>query len=141
MDWLLAEGCVTKFHFIHFNRLMIKLDQHDGNFLSICRHYRAMLVRPVVPPPTPAGKGAEKGAETPAPSSQAPELSPEEKAERKLFHRSAAVYLVLSPFDNEQSDLLHRMLEEKAMEDIPSYKSVCKHYQPHIIHLFLCLNL
>jgi len=100
-----------------FYKLMIKLDQHDGNFLSICRHYRAMLNKPATPPASTPVEGAES-------SSQINEISPEEKAERLLFHRSAAVYLVLSPYDNEQSDLLHRILEEKAIADIPTYKSL-----------------
>jgi len=34
------------------------------------------------------------------------------------------LYLLLSPYGNEQSDLLHRVLEDKAMEQLPSYKTL-----------------
>jgi 26S proteasome regulatory subunit N5 len=76
---------------------MIEMDQHEDNYLSICRHYRAMLATPRV----------------------------QENSELKKEHlRSAVLYLVLSPYTNEQADLLHRMLEEKALESIPKYKSL-----------------
>lgn len=104
---------------------MIELDQHEGKFLSICRHFRAMLNKPVVPPPTPDATVKASSSETStatAATQVVTESSQEELAERRHFLKSAAVYLVLSPFDNEQSDLLHRMLQEKAIEDNPTYK-------------------
>jgi len=33
----------------------------------------------------------------------------------------AILYLLLSPFDNEQLDLTHRFLEEKVVDQIPNY--------------------
>lgn len=99
---------------------MIEMDQHDGNFLAICRHYRAMLIKAT--PPSTAAATKKEGDEASS-STQITETNDlEEKADRRHFMRSAAVYLVLSPYDNEQSDLLHRMLQEKAMEDLPTYK-------------------
>ena len=32
------------------------------------------------------------------------------------------LFLVLSPYDNEQSDLIHRVSEEKTLEEIPLYR-------------------
>ncbi|CAL8141397.1 unnamed protein product [Orchesella dallaii] len=94
-----------------FYKLMIQLDQHDGNFLSICRHFRAMIQSPL-------DEGNVANQEN-----------------FKHFQRSAAVYLALSPYDNEQSDLLYRMLEEKSMEDIPTYKSLLQLFKnQELIH-------
>merc|ERR1712243_28844 len=36
----------------------------------------------------------------------------------------AILYLLLSPFDNEQSDLTHRFLQEKVVDEIPKYKEL-----------------
>ena len=76
---------------------MIELDQHEGSYLSICRHFRAMLNTPRIQ---------------------------ENNDLKKDLLRQAVLYLLLSPYNNEQSDLLHRMLEEKALEAIPMYKSL-----------------
>jgi len=75
---------------------MVEMDQHEGNYLNICRHYRAMLATP---------------KDT---------LLNEE--ERKELLKNAVVYNLLSPFDNEQSDLLHRLLADKLVEHIPMHK-------------------
>lgn len=32
------------------------------------------------------------------------------------------LYLILAPYDNEQSDLLHRIGQEKNLNEIPKYK-------------------
>jgi len=71
------------------------MHQHEGSYLQICRHYRAMIATPIV---------------------QADEVA------KKDDLRSAVLYLILSPYDNEQSDLLHRVLEDKALEGILIYK-------------------
>ena len=76
---------------------MIELDQHEGSYLSICRHYRAILSTPKV----------HDSVEC-----------------RKEYLRYAVLYLLLSPYTNEQSDLLHRMLEDKTLEGIPKFKSL-----------------
>lgn len=34
---------------------------------------------------------------------------------------SAIVYCLLAPFDNEQSDLLHRLEKDKVLDDMPMY--------------------
>ncbi len=36
--------------------------------------------------------------------------------------KNAVLYVLLSPFDNEQSDLLHRVHLEKKLEYLPIYK-------------------
>lgn len=111
---------------LKFYQLMIQLDQHDGNFLSICRHYRAMLVKPTPKTPAKEDDKKEKEPEDVDMTQQLTQGTLEDDASRRNFLRCAAVYLVLSPFDNEQSDLLHRMLEDKAIEDSPTYQSLLK---------------
>jgi len=82
---------------ILFYSRMIEVDQHEGSYLSICHHYMAMLTTPKI---------------------QKDELL------KKEYLRLAVVYLILSPFTNEQSDFLHRTLENKALETIPQYKAL-----------------
>ena len=38
--------------------------------------------------------------------------------------RNVVLFLVLSPYDNEQSDLIHRVGEEKTLEEISLYRYV-----------------
>lgn len=82
---------------ITYYKLMIENDQHDSNFLSICRHYRAVLKTPKIQ---------------------------ENEEEKKDILRAVVLYLILSPYDNEQAELVHILLEDKAMETIPTYKTL-----------------
>lgn len=36
--------------------------------------------------------------------------------------KSVVLYVILSPYDNEQSDLVHRISTDKKLEEIPKYK-------------------
>ena len=38
--------------------------------------------------------------------------------------RNIVLYVVLAKHDNEQSDLLHRVAEERLLEDLPKYQEV-----------------
>ena len=38
--------------------------------------------------------------------------------------RNVVLYVVLAKHDNEQSDLLHRVAEERLLEDLPNYQQV-----------------
>mgnify|MGYP003623398884 CR=1 FL=1 len=74
---------------------MIELDQHEGSYLATCKHYRAVLNTPSVQ---------------------------EDPKQRHQVLQNVVLYLVLAPYDNEQADLTHRVLEDKLMEEIPMYK-------------------
>lgn len=76
-------------------RLMVQMDAQEGNYLNICKHYRAMLTTPRI-----------KNNET----------------ERHSILQNVVLYLVLAPYDNEQSDLTHRVLDDKLLNEIPTYK-------------------
>ena len=74
---------------------MIEYSRHEKEYLSVCKHYRHIYSTPSV----------ESDASLWKPVLQC-----------------AAVYVVLAPFDNEQSDLLHRISADKKLEDVPLYR-------------------
>lgn len=84
---------------------MIDVDQHEGSYLSICKHYRAMYNTDVIQ---------------------------ENEADRRMMMQHAILYLLLSPFDNEQSDLTHRFLQEKVVDEIPKYKYVSIYFSTEV---------
>lgn len=93
---------------IKFYTLMILMDQHDSSYLKVCKHYRAILETKCV------------------------QEDPEQK---KTALKNVVLYATLAPFDNEQSDLLHRILEERALEELPEYRSLLKLFNtPELIH-------
>ena len=36
--------------------------------------------------------------------------------------KNMVLYVLLAPFDHEQSDLLHRVYEEKQLQELPVYR-------------------
>lgn len=76
---------------------MIELGEHDGQYLDICRHYRAIQTTPEI-------------------------VADETKRNTAL--QNAILYLILAPYDNHQSDLTHRILEDEALQNIPKYKYI-----------------
>lgn len=74
---------------------MIELDEQESSYLSICKHYRAILNTPKIK---------------------------DDENERKAVMRNVALYVVLAPYDNEQSDLIHRILEDKLLQEVAVYK-------------------
>lgn len=62
------------------------------------------------------------------------------------------LYVILSPYDNEQSDLVHRISKDKKLEEIPKYKcdnpkniesirSICLMRRGYNFHVFVCRDL
>nr|SVE78815.1 EOG090X04UV [Daphnia lumholtzi] len=100
---------------LKFYKLMIDVDQHEGSYLSICKHYRAMYNTTVIQ---------------------------ENESDRRMMMQNAILYLLLSPFDNEQSDLTHRFLQEKVVDEIPKYKELLQLFvAAELIHWgTLCLQ-
>nr|CAD7429524.1 unnamed protein product [Timema monikensis] len=82
---------------LKYFRLMIELDQHEGSYLSICKHYRAVLATPTI-----------QG----------------DADQRHTVLQHVVCYLVLAQFDHEQADLTHRVLEDKLLDEIPLYKKL-----------------
>ncbi|CAG0902441.1 unnamed protein product [Darwinula stevensoni] len=82
---------------LKYYRLMIEVDQHEGSYMSICKHYRAIYNTP----------GIKNDIE-----------------QRRLVLKNIVLYLLLSPYDNEQADLTHRICEDKQLEETPLYKDL-----------------
>ena len=80
---------------------MIEMDEHERNYLNICRHYRAIYDTPSIQ---------------------------EDAVEKLQTLKCVCLFIVLSPFDNEQSDLIHHILKEKCLEEIPKYKSLLEQF-------------
>lgn len=86
---------------LKFYKLMIELDAHEGSYLSICKHYRAVYDTKCIS---------------------------EDKEKMYEGMAYAVLHLVLAPYDNEQSDLMYRMLEDKRTEDIQSYRDIITYF-------------
>jgi len=82
---------------LKFYEYMIDLGLHEQNYLDICKNYRAVYDTKTV----------------------------QEEAEKKLLAmKNVVLFVVLAKYDNEQSDLIHRVKEEKILQDLPKYKQV-----------------
>lgn len=93
---------------LKFYQLMIELCHNEGSYLPICRHYRAVFDTPCIQ---------------------------EDKEKMKEALRNVVLYIVLSPYDNEQADLIVRISEEVHMEEIKLYKELLKNFTTNeLIH-------
>jgi len=82
---------------LKYYKLMIELDQHEGSYLAICKHYRAVYNTPSIQ---------------------------EDLAKKHEAVKCMILYLILASYDNEQSDLLHRVKQDKHLEEIPKYSEL-----------------
>lgn len=83
-----------------FYKLMITIDRNE-NYLNTSRHYQAILSTSAV----------ESNAD-----------------ERKQLLALAIAYCVLSPFDNEKSDMMARLVKHKFVDEVPLYKELLKEF-------------
>ncbi|CAL8349616.1 unnamed protein product, partial [Boreogadus saida] len=79
---------------LKYYNLMIQVDQHEGSYLSICKHFRAIYDTPCIL---------------------------EDNAKWQQALKSVVLYVILAPYDNEQSDLVHRINTDKKLEELPKY--------------------
>lgn len=91
---------------IRFYEMMIDLDLAESNYLSTCKHFKALYDTPLIK---------------------------DDKMKWQKALKSTVLYVLLSPHDNEQSDLLHRIKSEKRLDDIPKYRD--------LIECFTCQEL
>jgi len=80
---------------------MVELDQHEGTYLNICRHYRAVYDTPCIK---------------------------EDDVKKLDCLKHMALYVILSPYDSEQSDAIHHVLKEKPLDKIPHYKRLLEDF-------------
>ena len=76
---------------IRFYTLMIQYAIHEGQYLNVCKYYRHIYDTPIVK---------------------------EDKEKLATTLRDVVVFVVLAPFDNEQSDLIHRVKEDPNLNEI-----------------------
>jgi len=82
---------------LKFYEYMIELGLHEQNYLDICKHYRAVYDTKSVQ---------------------------EDQTKKLVAMKNVILFIVLSKYNNEQSDLIHRIEKEKIMQDLPRYKLV-----------------
>lgn len=86
---------------LRFYEHMIRYYSHDSNYLEICRCYQSIYDTPNV------------------------------KADKQKWIdalQKMCTYAILAPHDNTQSDLLHRISEDKNLEELPKYKDLLKSF-------------
>jgi len=86
---------------VRFYRLMIDYHTHEKQPLELAQSYLAIFRTP----------GIQE-----APEDWEPEL------------KSAVIMLCISPFGNEQIDLVHKLLREDKIKHVPAYKSLLEHF-------------
>jgi len=86
---------------LRFYRLMVEYYMHDKNFLEIAKCFQSIYDTPKVK--------ADKSQWTEA---------------LKLI----VIFVILSRYTNEQSDLLHRVNEDKNLEEVPKYRDLLKRF-------------
>jgi 26S proteasome regulatory subunit N5 len=74
---------------------MIKLDQHESAYFFICRHYSHIYNTPRIK---------------------------NDSALMKEALKNYVIYLLLSPYGTEQQSMLHKLAEDKNLDQVPKYK-------------------
>ncbi|KAK9461639.1 uncharacterized protein V1516DRAFT_672557 [Lipomyces oligophaga] len=86
---------------LKYYELMIKISLHDDKYLDVCKHYRAVY-------DTPSIKEDEK------------------KWKEALCN--IVYFIILAPYDNEQSDLIHRIGKDSRLEQLVTENQLIKNF-------------
>ncbi|KAF9381724.1 26S proteasome non-ATPase regulatory subunit 12 [Podila verticillata] len=84
---------------LRYYDLMIEYSLHENEYLNVCKHYRQIYDTPIVK---------------------------EDPAQAKKAVENAVLFVVLAPFDNEQSDLINRVHLEAQEVDTAIYSDLLK---------------
>ncbi|KAF9364569.1 26S proteasome non-ATPase regulatory subunit 12 [Mortierella sp. NVP85] len=84
---------------LRYYDLMIEYSLHENEYLSVCKHYRQIYDTPSVK---------------------------EDPVKAKKAVENAVLFVILAPFDNEQSDLIQRVFLEVEEVDSTIYKDLIK---------------
>lgn len=84
---------------LKYYELMIKLDLHDSNYFAVCKHFKQIY--------------------------DTPKIKEDFKLMREAL-KNIVIYLLLSPFGNEQQDMLNRLSEDRNLQEIPKYNDLVK---------------
>jgi len=86
---------------LKYYELMIRYYSHENNFLEICRAYQAIYDTPTI------------------------------KADRTKWEhylQMIVIFVVLSPYDSEQYDLINRVYQDKNLNQLPKYRALLKYF-------------
>ena len=84
---------------LKYYQLMIEIDQQSSKYLDICRHYQAVFQTKSIK---------------------------DDPVKRQQTLKNVVLYAILAPYDNEQSDLIHRVSLERGLDEIADYKKLLK---------------
>ncbi|XP_065826835.1 26S proteasome non-ATPase regulatory subunit 12-like isoform X1 [Oscarella lobularis] len=84
---------------LKYYELMIRLGEHDDSFLAMSKHFQAVCDTGIIS---------------------------EDPGKRQEALKNVVLCLLLSHYDNEQSDLVHRTSTNKFLEEIPTYRELLK---------------
>jgi len=86
---------------LKYYELMIRYHTHESNYLEICRAFQAIYDTPKI------------------------------KADRTQWEnylRMIVIFVVLSPYDSEQFDLINRVYQDKNLNQLPKYRALLKYF-------------
>lgn len=86
---------------LKFYGYMIQLGQHEADYLDICKNYRQVHDTASIV---------------------------EDQTKNLLTMKNVVLYIILSKYDNEQSDLIHRIAGEKLLDELPIYKEILEKF-------------
>lgn len=84
---------------LRYYELLIKIGLHNSQYLEVCQHYRQVYDTPRV-------------------------LEDEKKWTEALEH--IVYFIILAPYDNEQSDLIHRIALDPRLSKLPVHQDLIK---------------
>ncbi|TPX34343.1 hypothetical protein SmJEL517_g02966 [Synchytrium microbalum] len=84
---------------LRFYEIMIKHALHGDNYLDVCKYYRSIYETPCIK------ENIEKWGEV---------------------LTNVVMFIILAPYDNEQSDLIHRIYEDPNLAKAPLFKQLVK---------------
>jgi len=86
---------------LKFYGYMIELGQHEHDYLDICKNYRQV---------------------------QDTDTIKEDTTKNPMTMKNIVLYVALAKYDNEQSDLIHRIEGERQLEELPQYLEVLQKF-------------
>lgn len=84
---------------LRYYELLIKIGLHNSQYLEVCQHYRSVYDTPRV-------------------------IESEEKWKEALEH--IVYFIILAPYDNAQSDLIHRIAQDSRLPKLPVHNDLIK---------------
>ncbi|KXS18653.1 PCI-domain-containing protein [Gonapodya prolifera JEL478] len=89
---------------LRFYEIMIQHALHEENFLNVTKYYRQVYNSKTVK---------------------------EDDSKWPEVLKNVVLFIVLSPYDNEQSDLIHRIDEDSKLAQVPQFKEFLKNFITH----------